>query len=263
MKAIKIYFLLVISCMLLYLTLYFIVPIGIIDALDLSPNINNIGGAFSRNTFQNNSVVASRKIVYLTFDDGPSIGVTNKILDILKKYNVKATFFVVGNKIENNKKLVKRIYREGHSIGLHSYSHNYKYIYADQNRFINEMNRTADEVYKVIGVKSKIIRFPGGTYQQLNKEFLQNLHVQGYKLYDWNVDCGDGIYANYSPKEIYKNAITTGAFSNRIILLAHCTSVNLTTVKALPKIITYYKKLGYEFKPITSTTPEFYFDFTD
>lgn len=111
------------------------------------------------------------KVIYLTFDDGPITPVTDKILDILKEKRVKATFFVIGKKVKIKEQLIKRIYDEGNGIGLHSYTHDYSKIYCSHKAFIEEMDKSSDEIYDVIGIHPKIIRFPTGSKGHLTKTF--------------------------------------------------------------------------------------------
>lgn len=202
-----------------------------------------------------------RKIVYLTFDDGPNNGITERILDILQNYNVKATFFVVGNRIAGREGILRRIHNEGHGIGLHTYTHNYKYVYANQESFINEMIETANEINRVAGISPRIIRFPGGSYKRLNNEFLEKLHRYDFKVYDWTACAGDGVYPNLSAGQILRNSTKSADKSPFVILLLHHNSNNQTTCKALPMIISYYRNAGYEFEVITNSTPEFYFKY--
>jgi peptidoglycan/xylan/chitin deacetylase (PgdA/CDA1 family) len=207
-----------------------------------------------------NIVVNNKKpIVYLTFDDGPSTIVTNKILDILKAENIKATFFIVGNKIEGREDVLKRIYAEGHTIGLHTYSHKYKQIYSSENAFIEEMNKTSEEIKKIINIEPKAIRFPSGSKKHLTPSLLEELHNHSYKIYDWNLSLSDGIDYNTSPVKLYKEATSKCVNPNIIFLLAHCDQPNKNTCDALPNIIKYYKDLGYEFQPINNDTPEYHF----
>lgn len=198
------------------------------------------------------------KEIYLTFDDGISNNVTSDILDILDKECVKATFFLIGNTLENNAKCLNRIHTSGHSIGLHSFSHNRNAIYKSKNAFIEEMNKTNDILFNIIGVKSFIIRFPFGTYNnsfKLNRDFESFVHLSGFQIYDWNVDSLDGQNAKLSPYKIYKNSISD---KDTIILLMHSSSINKNSALALPDIIKYYKNEGYIFKTITPSTPEMY-----
>lgn len=205
--------------------------------------------------------VEEEKIVYLTFDDGPTGKVTEKILDVLKEHDVKATFFVVGKEIIQREEVLKRIYEEGHSIGLHTYSHNLRSIYASDDNFIEEMERTSQKINEVLGeeVNTKIIRFPGGSSGRLNEGLLERLHEENYKIYDWNVSLEDGVNPNLTPTQMIQNAKKCSRDTTQRIILAHCNSNNKNTYNALPGIIEYYKSQGYVFKPIDQGTTEFYY----
>lgn len=200
-----------------------------------------------------------KKIIYLTFDDGPSYKVTNKVLDILKENEVKATFFLIGNQIKDKEDVVKRIYNEGHSIGLHTYTHNFRKIYCNEDRFIQEMMFCRSEIQEVIGIAPNIIRFPGGSYKHLSKSYLKKLHDNNFRVYDWNMDNCDGLNPKIQPYNLYAKAVKGSDKLDNVILLLHCTDMNKNTCKALPKIINYYKSQGYEFKIITDETAELYF----
>lgn len=199
------------------------------------------------------------KVIYLTFDDGPSSTVTGKILDVLKEQNVKASFFIIGYKIEGREDLLKRMYNEGHSIGLHTYTHKCGVIYSSENSFLNEMIKTENEVKKVLGFSPKIIRFPTGSKNHLTTSLLEKLHTNEYKIYDWNLSLSDGINYKTSVDKLYNEATRKCVNPNKVFLLAHCDGTNENTCRALPKIIKYYKNCGYEFKAITENTPEYYF----
>jgi peptidoglycan-N-acetylglucosamine deacetylase len=203
-----------------------------------------------------------KKIIYLTFDDGPSYVITNRVLDILMEKEVKATFFVVGNKIEGREDILKRINEDGHALGLHTYSHIYKEIYSSQDKFIKEMEDTGEEVKKVLGFVPKAIRFPGGSKPYLNESLLEKLHEKKYKIYDWNASLSDGINYNISTDRLVREAHkVVGGYNSKVFLLLHCDQANKATAKALPIIIDYYKNLGYQFKTINEDTPEYYFKF--
>ncbi|MEF9958610.1 MAG: polysaccharide deacetylase family protein [Niameybacter sp.] len=201
------------------------------------------------------------KVVYLTFDDGPTGKVTEKILDVLKAHDIKATFFVVGKEIIQRESVLKRIYEEGHSIGLHTYSHNLKSIYASDENFLAEMEKATDKIHEVLGttINPKIIRFPGGSSGRLSEDLLNKLHEEGYKIYDWNVSLEDGVNPNLTPNQMVQNAKKCSRNTTRRIILAHCNSSNKNTYNALPEIINYYKSQGYVFKPIDEKTQEFYY----
>jgi len=200
------------------------------------------------------------KYVYLTFDDGPTI-VTDVLLDVLKTENVRATFFIVGKEIVGNELILKRIYNEGHGIGLHTYSHNFKKIYRSTEEFVNEMKKTSNIIEEITGSTPKIIRFPGGSSKRLNAFTLTNLHKNNFKVYDWNVNLCDGVNPNLSVSQLIKNSKIIKGNKNVAIILMHCNSNNKNTVKALPCIIKHYRDLGYEFRAITENTPEYYYKF--
>lgn len=206
--------------------------------------------AFAQNITEN------EKVIYLTFDDGPGKVVTGKILDILKENNVHATFFLIGNQINGLENTVKRIHSEGHSIGLHSYTHKLKYIYGNEDNFIQEMLDCRNEVKRVTGVSPNIIRFPCGSRRHLSPDYLDKLHSYNFKVYDWNVETSDGINPKLSPYRQYTRAVKESKNLSKIILLMHCSHMHKNTCKALPKLIKYYKEKGYEFKTITDNTPE-------
>lgn len=199
---------------------------------------------------------SAEKIIYLTFDDGPSYKVTDKLLAILKEKDVKATFFVVGQEIKGREDILKRIAESGNAIGLHTYSHNYKKIYKNNDAFLDEINRTRELVRDITGVDSTIIRFPWGSRNHLNKELLKSLHENDYKIYDWTTSIEDGVNPKMSPYNLYRRSISE---KDTVILLMHCNYNNKNTCVALSDIIDYYKKQNYEFRCITPDTPELYF----
>lgn len=210
------------------------------------------------NTPLSNKQSIDEKVIYLTFDDGPSV-TTNKILNILKEEDVKATFFLIGNQIVGFEDTVKRIHAEGHSIGLHTYTHKYKRIYRNNDNFIKEMDDCRNEINKITGTNPNIIRFPGGSRKHLNDNFLNELHKDNFKIYDWNVQVSDGIKPKTPSSKLYREATKDTASISPIILLMHCDYMHKNTCVALPKIIDYYKQQGYIFKAITEDTPELYF----
>jgi peptidoglycan/xylan/chitin deacetylase (PgdA/CDA1 family) len=191
----------------------------------------------------------NRKVVYLTFDDGPSEKTTPKILDILKEYDVKATFFVVGNLAEKNPDMVKRIHEEGHVIGNHSYTHNYKHIYSSTTNFLNEMS-TTEKVLKDIlgdGYETKVIRFPGGSFGNKKVNFRKAAIKNGYSYYDWNSLNGDAEGHNIPKNKLIERFKYTSKNKNTLTVLMHDTNAKKTTVDALPEIIEYLQQNGYKF----------------
>lgn len=206
----------------------------------------------------NASENSNEKVIYLTFDDGPSNKILPDVLDTLKKEDVKATFFIIGEQIKGNEEVLKRVYEEGHSIGLHSVTHNKCNIYSSNDCFLNEMLKDQKLINEVVGISPTILRFPYGsnnnTYK-LTQSMVDLLHKNNLKIYDWNLDSGDGANHNLNPSAYIKNSKSD---KDMIILLMHCGNINKNTAKALPEIISYYKSKGYTFKKIDETTPEYF-----
>lgn len=208
------------------------------------------------------TIIAPRdKVIYLTFDDGPTPPITDKILDILKVKNVNATFFIIGKKIRSNQALLKRMVGEGNGIGLHSYTHDYKKIYSSNDAFICEMSKTDEELLHAIDISAKCIRFPLGSKNHLNKYLYIKLSLKDYRIFDWNARLTDGVHPYCSPEVFYKEAIATAKNRTTVFMLMHCDVHNQNTCKALPKIIDYFKKNRYTFKIIDNDTPEYFFKF--
>lgn len=207
----------------------------------VSPKIARSNVAFAE--------TATKKIVYLTFDDGPSDRVTPKILDVLKENNVKATFFIVGKNAEKRKYLVKREIEEGHSVGVHSYSHVYSEIYASTESLLNDIDKCNRIIGEVAGKPSALYRFPGGSYG-LSASFIDAVTEHGMKYYDWNSSTRDAELFNATPDQLYKAAVTTQKDDSNIILLSHDTTNKTATVDALKLIIEHYKSLGYAFSAL-------------
>lgn len=197
--------------------------------------------------------------IYLTFDDGPSKN-TSKILDILKQEDIKATFFLVNFNSSYNP-VVKRIYDEGHSIGIHSYTHNYKLIYSSVSAYFDDLNKMNDKIKTITGSDTKLLRFPGGssnTISSFNKGIMTTLVKEvtnaGYHYFDWNVDSSDAWSARNS-NDVYNNVINNLKKGTNIVLM-HDLSSNEKTVNVLEKIIKDAKEKGYIFANITMNTKE-------
>ncbi len=178
--------------------------------------------------------------VYLTFDDGPSI-YTNDILDILDRYQVKATFFVVGKEGSNAEEALQRIVEDGHTLGMHSYSHKYKELYESMESFTQDFEKIRDYIYQVTGVESVYYRFPGGSSNTVSEidmhEFIDYLDSQGVEYYDWNVASGDGGSMKLSTDTLLENCTKDIDTRDTSIVLLHDSAEKPTTVEALPEII--------------------------
>lgn len=178
--------------------------------------------------------------VYLTFDDGPSI-YTNDILDILDSYNVKSTFFVVGKEETNAEEALQRIVDEGHTLGMHSYSHKYKELYESMDSFTQDFARIRDYIYQATGEESVCYRFPGGSSNTVSEidmhDFIDYLDSQGVEYYDWNVSSGDGGSMKLSTDTLLENCTKDIDTRDTSIILLHDSAEKPTTVEALPDII--------------------------
>ena len=201
--------------------------------------------------------VNTRK-VYLTFDDGPSI-YTDEILDILKLYGVKATFFVVGSEEEEYAPLYKRIVEEGHSIGMHSYSHKYTEIYESLDSFKADVEKIKGLIKDKTGVECSLYRFPGGSSNSIGKKHIQEyiayLEEEGIVYYDWNVSSGDATGIPLGVDDIVKNSTLELEKYNSAYILLHDSSTKQNTVEALPKIIETIQAMdNTEIVPITESS---------
>lgn len=193
------------------------------------------------------------KKVYLTFDDGPSI-YTDDILDILKKYNVKATFFVVGKTDDYSKKMYQRIVDEGHTLGMHSYSHVYSKIYNSVEDFEKDFTKLSKLLYDTTGYKPTIFRFPGGSDNLVNKhgmeDFIRYLNKKGIVYFDWNVLNGDATGSEYTKKQLIDNVLSGVDTRNNSIVLMHDSQTKKATVESLPGLLTILESEGAQMLPI-------------
>lgn len=195
------------------------------------------------------------KTVYLTFDDGPSKN-TPQILDILKQYKAKATFFVIANNTELGKSMYKRIVDEGGVIGNHTYSHDYATVYASIDAYISQTNKLNDLIYQAAGVRPDIIRFPGGSnnhvsWQYSGKDFMPKLTdrmlKEGYQYFDWNVDSTDADAVTQNKDTIINTVMSEVSNKKAAIILFHDSNQKTTTVEALPIILERLTQMGYKF----------------
>lgn len=198
------------------------------------------------------------KTVYLTFDDGPSDR-TAEILDILDKYHVKATFFVTYQD-EKYDYLIKRMYEEGHTVGLHTASHNYREVYASEEAYFADLKRIQDKVYNLTGYRSVIIRFPGGSSNTVSRfnpgimtRLTQAVTERGFYYHDWNVDSEDAAGANEERQ--MNNVRNYSPKYDTINLLMHDAPSKRATVNSLEEKIKYYLENGYAIEPLTPTSP--------
>lgn len=218
-------------------------------------------------TPQAEEAVYEKDVMYLTFDDGPSTECTAKILDVLKEYGIKATFFVVGrnNDTEEKRELLRRIVAEGHTLGIHSYSHDYTRIYTSVEAFLEDFNQVYKWVYETTGVKPEVFRFPGGSVNSYNadicREIISEMTRRGFQYFDWNMAAQDAVKGGISSGQVTENILDQAERVSRGVVLMHDSSNKETTVEALPGVIAGLMEQGFTFKPLTKEVQSIRFDY--
>jgi peptidoglycan/xylan/chitin deacetylase (PgdA/CDA1 family) len=207
----------------------------------------------------------SPNTVYLTFDDGPSKR-TEEILEILKHYNIQATFFIIGKEGKAQPNLLKRMSEEGHSIGIHTYSHVYDKIYSSVENYLHDFYLTYELIYEITGEKPSVFRFPGGSINRYSlrnyQEIIAEMIRRGFTYYDWNASSGDAGQG-VSAASVYSNTVQSSENKSRVILLMHDSAGKSYTVAALPKIIEYYQSKGFQFAPIHNDVKPVVFNYVN
>ncbi len=229
------------------------------DYCTLYPDLYIEGGitAFDETT--------DEKVVYLTFDDGPST-LTSQTLGILDEYDIQATFFVVGYELDDpeNSALLTQALAEGHSIGVHTESHSYSTIYDSVEDYLADFYTVWMRIYEITGEKVQIFRFPGGSINAYNatiyQEIVAEMTRRGFLYYDWNTSAEDASSSG-SVSSIYANATNHRSY-NRVFLLLHDDDANKNTLSALPSIIDYYIDEGFSFSAITPSVKPVVFSYT-
>lgn len=189
-----------------------------------------------------------KKVIHLTFDDGPN-KYTGEILDILKKYDMKATFFLLEGNMKRNPTLVKRIIAEGHTIGLHGVTHNISKLYSSNTSAVNEMNQENNTLNKIIGSKTLLIRVPYGSKPYMKESQMNSFVAAGYKLWDWNIDSGDTKKGYVSTSNILSTiTYQVHRFKSPVILFHD----KKCTLDSLPQVLEYLTKNNYISKPVTN-----------
>ena len=216
-------------------------------------NVSNAVESDSENFAEENDQLK----VYLTFDDGPSDN-TSAILDTLAKYNVKATFFVVGKTDDQSKEMYQRIVNEGHTLGMHSYSHKYSVVYDSLDAFETDFNQLQSYLYDITGQECRLYRFPGGSSNQVSNtdmsEFIRFLNEEGVTYFDWNVSSGDATSQAYTADELLNNVLTDVPKYKTSVVLMHDSNTKSTTVEALGPMIEALQGMGAQILPIDENT---------
>lgn len=196
-----------------------------------------------------------RKVCYLTFDDGPNNSITPQVLDVLRRYDVKATFFMVGTLIESNSDMARRVYEEGHLLANHSYSHNYKNIYASTESFMTEIEKTEDLIKDVLDSEDEyfpLVRFPGGSYnagsyKEVKQTIKERLNEESFYYCDWNSLNGDAEGAKKDADGLFEYFKKNTNTEKTAVVLMHDTVTKQATVDCLPRLIEYMRSKGYVF----------------
>ena len=205
---------------------------------------------------------SGQKVAYLTFDDGPSEE-TEKILNALQEKDVKATFFVLGTELEKRPDTYKRIVSEGHVLGLHSFSHEYKEIYASPESFWNDLNKLQEAVTTLTGQPSTAYRFPGGSsntvYRRYSKvsglmdTLIPQLSEKGLSYYDWTVSAEDAVGSKKSADYIVNKVVKEALKQDCPVILMHDGAGHKATAEAVPRIIDELQKEGYSFATLSDS----------
>ena len=195
------------------------------------------------------------KVIYLTFDDGPS-GYTNQLLDVLKKYDVKATFFLVNTGAIS---IAKRIVEEGHAVGIHSITHKYKEIYANEEAFLNDLYGMQKIIYDYTGVTTYLMRFPGGSSNKVSSfnpgimsRLVKLVEAEGFRYFDWNVSSND-TSAGTTSQKIYQNVVGGISRTGKAVVLQH--DIYKHSVAAVESIIQWGLENGYTFAVLDYISP--------
>ncbi|MBP0963267.1 MAG: polysaccharide deacetylase [Oscillospiraceae bacterium] len=203
----------------------------------------------------------SDRIIYLTFDDGPSTN-TIPLLEVLEEYGIRATFFVTGQYEGDTAALLQAIAERGHTIGLHTYAHMYDEIYSYSEAFFADLQKVDELVQQATGQQAVLYRFPGGSLNShcpkwLRQQLRQQLAERGYIYHDWNVESGDQGSRVLSAEELFENVVKGAqqAGEGPLVILFHDTNHCATTPQAVNLLIEHFLEEGYTFLPITEKTP--------
>ena len=193
---------------------------------------------------------SDQKVMYLTFDDGPSKECTEMVLNILREKNVKATFFLIGEYVEKYPEVARRIVKEGHAIGIHCYRHDYSELYQSTDSYLADFQKAQQVIYEVTGVETKLFRFPGGSVNAYNQEvcseIIEEMTNRGYVYFDWNASLED-VVGEPGTEALLANAKNSTLGRDRVVMLAHDRVYN--TAVCLSDLIDQFPE--YVMKPLT------------
>ncbi|PZE20839.1 polysaccharide deacetylase [Paenibacillus xerothermodurans] len=204
-----------------------------------------------------NYVKPEQPTVYLTFDDGPSEH-TGAVLDILRAEKVAGTFFMLGEQVNSRPELVRRALAEGHAIGNHTYNHRYKELYSSAEPFWQQVQQTEQALHDAAGIRTSLLRAPGGTYRHFDAFYFYYMDQAGYEVHDWSIDSGDSKRVGVPANEILQT-VKKGPLGHQVIVLMHDGTGHAETVKALPGIISWFKTKGYAFAALSPQVKPIHF----
>lgn len=234
---------------------------------EATDSYGNHGAVTRKVKVEGEPVKQEKGTIYLTFDDGPSLSSTPEILDILKKYKIHGTFFIINYGDDKNKlAIVKRAIKEGNTVALHSYSHDYSRIYKSSDVFMDNLKQLHDKLKNDTGYEAFCMRFPGGSSNTISKNYCSGIMTElagkvqeeGYLYNDWNVDSTDASGNNVPADRLIASVKKECSKNTFNVVLMHDTDAKATTVKALPEIIEWGLEEGYSFKAITKNSPTFH-----
>lgn len=234
---------------------------------EATDSYGNHGAVTRKVKVEGEPVKQEKGTIYLTFDDGPSLSSTPEILDILKKYKIHGTFFIINYGDDKNKlAIVKRAIKEGNTVALHSYSHDYSRIYKSSDVFMDNLKQLHDKLKNDTGYEAFCMRFPGGSSNTISKNYCSGIMTElagkvqeeGYLYNDWNVDSTDASGNNVPADRLIASVKKECSKNTFNVVLMHDTDAKATTVKALPEIIEWGLEEGYSFKAITKDSPTFH-----
>lgn len=197
----------------------------------------------------------AKKVIYLTFDDGPGARNTPRLLNLLKKYDAKATFFLVGTEVSAHPEIVRREFREGHTVAIHTYTHNYNQIYKNTSAFFRDFDRIEKQLTGITGQKPRFNRMPGGSNNAIvsrkNAKTIQRiLRKKGYVCMDWNAATNDAVGIAYSTDTMARYGMKSINAVRTPIVLIHDSDMKTKTVPVVKKLLKHYTKKGYSFEAL-------------
>ncbi len=213
-----------------------------------------------------NASTCEEGVIYLTFDDGPSDR-TPEVLQILREKDVKATFFVVGQTKEENLQYMRDIVAEGHTIGMHTYSHDYKTMYASVEAYLADMYQIFTQIRDTTGVTPTVFRFAGGSVNAYNhtlyQEIIAEMLRRGFVPHDWNLASADAASTPVPAAQIVANVVGPAAGKSRGVVLMHDSTYKYTTVEALPAMIDGLLEMGFKLDRLTADTQPILFSYPE